>query len=120
LRPGSDLVFIGDVHLDRDDPDLPAFLAYLRGLPRVAGRVVLMGDLFNLWIGAPEQEQAHHREVLACLRDLRSVGTEVHYLEGNRDYRIARAHGGDVEAGTSVLGGALFTLRLPRPAEGRS
>jgi UDP-2,3-diacylglucosamine hydrolase len=94
LRPGSDLVFIGDVHLDRDDPDLPAFLAYLRGLPARAGRVVLMGDLFNLWIGAPELEQPHHRAVIACLRDLRSSGTEVHYLEGNRDYRIARAHRG--------------------------
>jgi UDP-2,3-diacylglucosamine pyrophosphatase LpxH len=94
LRPGSDLVFIGDVHLDRDDPDLPAFLGYLRGLPPRAGRVVLMGDLFNLWIGAPEQEQAHHLKVIACLRELRASGTEVHYLEGNRDYRIARAHEG--------------------------
>ena len=26
---------------------------------------------------------------------------------------IARAHGGDILAGTSTLGGALFTLRLP-------
>ncbi len=29
---------------------------------------------------------------------------------------IARAHGGDVEVGSSRLGGALFTLRLPRRA----
>ena len=95
MRPGSDLVFVGDVHLDRDDADLPAFLAYLRGLTPGVGRVVLMGDLFNLWIGAPELEQEHHRAVIACLSDLRSRGTEIHYLEGNRDYRIARAHRGD-------------------------
>jgi UDP-2,3-diacylglucosamine hydrolase len=94
LPPGSDLIFVGDVHLDRDDADLPAFLNYLRGLPPEVGRVVLMGDLFNLWIGAPELEQEHHRAVIACLSDLRSRGTEIHYLEGNRDYRIARAHGG--------------------------
>lgn len=94
MRPGSDLVFIGDVHLDRNDPDLPAFITYLRGLAPRAGRVVLMGDLFNLWIGTPELEQEHHRAVIACLRTMRSVGTEVHYLEGNRDYRIARAHRG--------------------------
>jgi UDP-2,3-diacylglucosamine hydrolase len=94
LRPGSDLVFVGDVHLDRNDADLPRFLAYLRGLAPRAGRIVLMGDLFNLWIGAPELEQEHHRAVIACLRELRSGGTEIHYLEGNRDYRILRAHRG--------------------------
>jgi UDP-2,3-diacylglucosamine hydrolase len=94
LRPGSDLVFVGDVHLDRDDEDLPAFLAYLRGLAPRAGRVVLMGDLFNLWIGNPDLEQDHHREVVSCLRAMRDGGTEVHYLEGNRDYRIASAHRG--------------------------
>jgi UDP-2,3-diacylglucosamine hydrolase len=53
-----------------------------------------MGDLFNLWIGAPELEQAHHREVIACFRAMRDEGTEIHYLEGNRDYRIAQAHAG--------------------------
>jgi len=94
LRPGSDLVFVGDVHLDHDDPDLPSFLSYLRGLAPSAGRIVLMGDLFNLWIAAPELEQEHHRAVIACLNDLRSRGTEIHYLEGNRDYRIPRAHRG--------------------------
>jgi UDP-2,3-diacylglucosamine pyrophosphatase LpxH len=105
LRPGSDLVFVGDVHLDRDDPDLPAFLSYLRGLTPGAGRVVLMGDLFNLWIGAPELEQDHHRAVIACLSAMRAGGTELHYLEGNRDYRIAREHLGRTfdHVGTSGL-----------------
>jgi len=95
LRPASDLVFVGDVHLDRDDPDLDAFLDYVRRLSRSAGRIVFMGDLFNLWIGAESLEQAHHRAVVECLRSLRSAGTQVHYLEGNRDYRIAQAHGGE-------------------------
>jgi len=92
VRQPSDLVFVGDVHLDRGDPDLDAFLAYLRGLAPRAGRIVLMGDLFNLWIGTPELEEDHHRAVIACLTSLRSEGTEVHYLEGNRDYRIATTH----------------------------
>jgi len=96
LRPGSDLVFVGDVHLDRNDSELPDFLSYLRGLAPRAGRVVLMGDLFNLWIGVRELEQDHHRAVIAGLKDLRARGTEVHYLEGNRDYRITEAHRGDL------------------------
>jgi len=94
LPPRSDLVFVGDVHLDRDDTELHSFLRYLRDLADGAGRIVLMGDLFNLWIGAPALEQDHHRQVVACLRALRAGGTQVHYLEGNRDYRIARAHTG--------------------------
>jgi len=94
LRRVSDLVFVGDVHLDRNDADLADFAAYLRGLAGSARRIVLMGDLFNLWIGSPELEQDHHRVVISCLEAIRSGGTEVHYLEGNRDYRIGRAHAG--------------------------
>lgn len=104
MPAGSDLVFIGDVHLDRDDPDLPAFLAYLRGLVPRAGRVVLIGDLFNLWIGVPELEQEHHNAVISCLRAMRSAGTEIHYLEGNRDYRIAAAHLGTTFDAVSDVG----------------
>jgi len=94
LPRGRDLVVVGDVHLDRGDPDLAAFVAYLLGLEATAGRILLMGDLFNLWLGDPGLEQDHHREVVKCLHELRAAGVEVHYLEGNRDYRIARTHRG--------------------------
>jgi UDP-2,3-diacylglucosamine pyrophosphatase LpxH len=104
LRHGSDLVFVGDVHLDRDDPDLPAFIAYMRDLGRTVGRIVLMGDLFNLWIGAEDLEQDHHRAVIACLTEIRAEGTEVHYLEGNRDYRIAASHQGGAFDAVSGVG----------------
>lgn len=104
MRPGSDLVFVGDVHLDRNDPVLDEFLAYLAGLADRAGRIVLMGDLFNLWIGSPELEQDHHRAVIATLRRIRAGGTEIHYLEGNRDYRIAPAHLGSAFDAVSAVG----------------
>jgi UDP-2,3-diacylglucosamine hydrolase len=104
LPPASDLVFVGDVHLDRDDRDLPAFLAYLRGVAESARRIVLMGDLFNLWLGAADMEQDHHRAVIDCLSELRSRGTELHYLEGNRDYRIAQRHLGGVFDAVSDTG----------------
>jgi UDP-2,3-diacylglucosamine hydrolase len=62
-----------------------------------------MGDLFNLWLGASDLEQDHHRAVVRCLTELRSRGTETHYIEGNRDYRIARAHrGGAFDAVTDI------------------
>jgi len=92
LPRGSDLVFVGDVHLDRDDPDLAPFVSYLGALGRTSGRIVLMGDLFNLWLADPRLELPHHRAVVEELRRLRRAGVEIHYLEGNRDYRVGRSH----------------------------
>lgn len=89
-----DLVFIGDVHLDRDDADLAPFLGFLESLVATTDRVVLMGDLFNLWIGSEELEQPHHRAVLEQLGSMRRRGIVVRYLEGNRDYRVGIRHAG--------------------------
>ena len=88
------LAFVGDVHLERDDPDLPDFLAFLDTLGRTSRRIVLMGDLFDLWIGQPELEQSHHVAVATKLAELRRQGLRVCYLEGNRDYRIGESQTG--------------------------
>jgi UDP-2,3-diacylglucosamine hydrolase len=90
----SDLVFIGDVHLEEEGPDLEAFLAFLDGLKRSVSRVVLAGDLFNVWIGARDLERPHQTRVIAKLEELRGQGLVVRYLEGNRDYRVGRAYVG--------------------------
>jgi UDP-2,3-diacylglucosamine hydrolase len=91
---GGDLVFVGDVHLDEEGPALAAFTDFLEALSPSTSRLVLAGDLFNLWIGRRELEQPHHHAVLAKLRDLRRRGIVVRYLEGNRDYRVGRLHAG--------------------------
>jgi len=90
----SDLVFIGDVHLEEEGPDLDAFLGFLDGLKTTASRVVLAGDLFNVWIGARDLERPHQARVIAKLEELRRAGLVVRYLEGNRDYRVGRAYVG--------------------------
>ena len=91
---GGDLVFVGDVHLDRDDRQLPPFLAFLERLGRTSRQIVLMGDLFNLWIGRAELEQPHQTAVIERLAELRGRGVAVRYLEGNRDYRIGPCYAG--------------------------
>lgn len=92
----GELAFVGDVHLDRNDADLPEVLGFLDALGARAGRIVLMGDLFNLWIGEREVEQPHQTAVLERLAAARSRGIEVHYVEGNRDYAVAKGYGGAV------------------------
>jgi UDP-2,3-diacylglucosamine pyrophosphatase LpxH len=90
----GDLVFVGDVHLDGEGPAVAAFTDFLEAISPTTSRLVLAGDLFNIWIGRRELEQSHHHAVLAKLRDLRRRGIVVRYLEGNRDYRVGRLHAG--------------------------
>lgn len=89
------LAFVGDVHLDRDDPDLDPFLSFLDHLGRTSRRIVFLGDLFNIWLGRPELEQPHQAAVLEKLRALRRQGVTIGYVEGNRDFRIGRGYGGE-------------------------
>ena len=94
MTRGGDLVFVGDVHLDRDDAHLEAFLSFLDDLRPTVGRVVFMGDLFNVWIGRRELEQPHQRAVVERLESMRRDGIVIRYIEGNRDYRIEDAYVG--------------------------
>ncbi len=91
---GRNLIFVGDVHLGRADPAVGVFCDFLDGAARTAWRIVLAGDLFDVWIGRPDMEGPHHRAVVSALRQLRERGISVRYLEGNRDYGVARAHVG--------------------------
>ncbi len=88
----SDLVaYIGDVHLDEGEAAVGEFIAFLDRLALRARRIVLMGDLFNLWVAAPEFEGSHQRQVVEALVGL---PTPVDYIEGNRDYRIGKRYRG--------------------------
>jgi UDP-2,3-diacylglucosamine hydrolase len=91
---GRNLAFVGDVHLERDDAALGPFLAFLARLGRTSERIVLLGDLFDLWIGEPGLEQAQHAAVIERLSELRRAGVRVRYVEGNRDYGVVERHGG--------------------------
>jgi UDP-2,3-diacylglucosamine hydrolase len=91
----GNLVYIGDVHLDQGQPEVGQFLQFLEDLVPTTSRIVLMGDLFNLWLGRPEMEREHHKAVTQTFRELRRRGVVVRYVEGNRDYRIGALHTGD-------------------------
>jgi UDP-2,3-diacylglucosamine hydrolase len=90
----GDLVFLGDVHLDRGMPEVGEFVAMLEAIRPTTRKLVLAGDLFNLWIGRRELEQPHQTAVLEAFERLRSDGVSIRYVEGNRDYRIGAAYVG--------------------------
>ncbi len=51
--------------------------------------LVLLGDLFHVWIGDPRFETPEIRQVLEALRELRRLDFRIDYVEGNRDFFIA-------------------------------
>jgi UDP-2,3-diacylglucosamine hydrolase len=78
-----------DPHFARGDAALETFHRWL-GAFRTGGAstLVLLGDLFEVWIGLPSVQTEDQRTVLEALRQITSEGRRVVYLRGNRDYFI--------------------------------
>lgn len=85
-------LFASDLHLSSATPALNStFVALLDGRARAAGRVFLLGDLFEAWAGDEDIDRPEYRPVVAALRALADTGIEVHVLPGNRDFLLGPA-----------------------------
>lgn len=85
----GELIVVADAHLEAHDPEMEPFLAFLKDAAGRAGSLVLLGDVFSLWLGAPKYTLEHHRQVLDACRRVREAGTEVVFVEGNREFDAA-------------------------------
>jgi UDP-2,3-diacylglucosamine hydrolase len=75
----------------------------LAALPAAGcGRLVLMGDLFQAWVGLRRFETADIAAVVAALRSLRRRGLRIDYIEGNRDFFLAQSPYADAFDGVGV------------------
>ena len=114
LEPGTRIV--ADLHLDLGEAEGPRrFLRWLseqRGIPRL----VVLGDLFDVWVGPAQERLPLGASVLDGLRDLVAGGTALDVLHGNRDFLLderfeartgARVHRRGV---VGLLGGARALL----------
>lgn len=107
----SSILLLGDAHLHEGDPEVGSFLRFLKSLPSRTSALYLLGDLFDLWIGAPAFLSSCHARVVEALRELRASGIPLTYVEGNRDYHLGRIFSPDPFAevageGTDVAYGA--------------
>lgn len=83
---------VADSHLGGPGGPAGPLLAQLAELPaRGCRRLILLGDLFQLWIGFPKYETADVRALLDTLRDLGRQGIEIDCIEGNRDFFLDTA-----------------------------
>lgn len=86
-RPPPTRVFLSDLHLGDDAPELVAdFEALLAGFDGV-DECWLLGDIFDSYIGDDDDTTTLTR-VVAALRELAARGTRLHFIAGNRDFAV--------------------------------
>ena len=90
MPTATSVALVADAHLSGPGGPAGPLVAQLQALPgQGCGRLVLMGDLFQAWVGFKSFETDDVRAVVAALRDLRARGIKVEYVEGNRDFFLA-------------------------------
>jgi len=81
------VALLADSHLSGPGGSAGPLVEQLRALPaQGCDRLILMGDVFQAWIGARRFETEDIRAVVAALHDLRAGGLRIDYVEGNRDF----------------------------------
>ncbi|GEM_PF-1548779 len=83
---------VSDIHLTPQvGPRGVIFLNFLKslGVTRMATHLVLLGDIFDLWLGDFEEYQTIYFEYVQEIINVKSRGIEIVYLEGNHDLNIA-------------------------------
>ena len=82
-------LFLSDLHL-RDGTGVKTQLV-VRFFQEVAAcfdRLYILGDLFDSWPGTTQHLIRAYAPILNILKELSLKGHEVHYIEGNHDFRL--------------------------------
>lgn len=83
------IVFLGDCHLAVGDPDRTRLvLECLESLSGEAARVILLGDLFDFWLGTKHLQLPDFAGALDKLRELTDSGLDLSLIRGNRDFLL--------------------------------
>lgn len=83
------IAVLADAHLSGEDPEaLEAFEAWIESLPSRVDAVVLLGDLFDIWIGQDRMLRNHQRRILGVLNRIGGPNLPIYLLEGNRDLHV--------------------------------
>ena len=84
-------LWIADAHLsDPDSKPYRALLELLERSPREIDTLVLLGDLFEVWLGDHPALLARHRTLLNVLAGVRALGKDIFYLKGNHDFLLGK------------------------------
>jgi UDP-2,3-diacylglucosamine hydrolase len=91
--PGP-VTVVGDVHVAPEEPRaLARFLDFLGRVGGQGGTLVLLGDVFDWWVGPQQQDTPFARTILEPLRRLAAGGVRLAFQDGNRDFPFRGARG---------------------------
>ncbi len=86
-------VAVADLHLDPFEREAGEhFAAWTRGL--AADRLLVLGDLFDAWVGPAHESAPGARCVIEAFLELEARGCEVLVLQGNRDFLLGSSFEG--------------------------
>jgi len=84
------IAVIADAHLGGPGGPAEELVQQLEGLSAEnCQRLILLGDIFHVWVGLRSFETPEVRAVMAAIDRLRERGVPVDYVEGNRDFFLA-------------------------------
>ncbi len=88
---------IADAHLGGPGGSAEPLIEQLRRLVDQGCRhIVLLGDLFHVWVGAHRYDTPEIRALTAVLLELKGQGIRLEYVEGNRDFFIGSGPYGEL------------------------
>lgn len=91
-QPHTVALFISDLHLQAELPRTTlAFHDFLQQQARHAGRLYLLGDIFEYWAGDDDMATPYNRDIVSALRGLSDSGVQLFWLAGNRDFLVGAA-----------------------------
>lgn len=91
------VALVADAHLGGVGGSADELAGQLEALPGAGcERLVLLGDIFHVWVGAERFETPAIRAVMRTLRSLKRQGLLIDYVEGNRDFFLVGSPYADV------------------------
>ncbi|MDC0609558.1 UDP-2,3-diacylglucosamine diphosphatase [Vibrio sp.] len=83
-------LFISDLHLSPDRPDLTtAFCSFVTDYAYKADALYILGDLFDFWVGDDDQSD-FAKQVKEAICQLIDSGVPCYFLHGNRDFLVGQ------------------------------
>lgn len=83
--------FVSDLHLKSEEKDkAKLFINFLSSIDSTVTHLVLLGDVFDFWIGRHSYFQKKFPKIIGQLQRIVQMGIQVHYFEGNHDIHLKK------------------------------